>query len=160
MTPPTADKAERECDCPAKMRWCHCPPRTTPTPPTADATEALARVLRESAEPFGKVDWMEFARRAAAKGVTLPPPAVAPSPTPLQAASAAVHAELMDRFGGAKLLYTRLDTDGIARAVLAAAVGALPGGPQPDECSIGSGMERQLVLRAALLAALTEGGEG
>ena len=134
--------------------------------------ERLARVLYEafcrSERIVAKWDnesagtrghWAGTAREAIAAGVTLSAP-VAPSPTPLQAASAAVHAELMDRFGGAKLLYTRLDTDGIARAVLAAAVGALPGGPQPDECSIGSGMERQLVLRAALLAALTEGGEG
>ena len=134
--------------------------------------ERLARVLYEafcrSERIVAKWDnesagtrghWAGTAREAIAAGVTLSAP-VAPRPTPLQAASAAVHAELMDRFGGAKLLYTRLDTDGIARAVLAAAVGALPGGPQPDECSIGSGMERQLVLRAALLAALTEGGEG
>lgn len=134
------------------------------TPPTADATEALARVLRESAEPFGKVDWMEFARRAAAKGVTLPPPAVAPSPTPLQAASAAVHAELMDRFGGAKLLYTRLDTDGIARAVLAAAVGALTDAAllkaSAPTAFAESDTEACAQFRAALLAALTEGGEG
>ena len=121
-----------------------------------DETERLARVLEDvqrNLRPGAFVEWRDFARLAAARGVILAPsPRAADKLTPVQEAALAIS----HGFPNDSLEHCET----IARAVLAAAVGALPGGPQPDECSIGSGMERQLVLRAALLAALTEGGEG
>ena len=123
---------------------------------TTQDVERLARVLCE-ADGYGPWEgatnqshYLLQARNAMARGVTLSAP-VAPRRTPVQAAVA--KRREMEAVGG-------ISEEEIVRQELAAAVGALPGGPQPDECSIGSGMERQLVLRAALLAALTEGGEG
>lgn len=134
-----------------------------------DDVEQLARVLYEARVDRRRAPgwdrendiirdaWREVAREAIKRGVTLSAP-VAPRLTPLQAA-ALVLAKW--GWGGDKhTVEEASDAMDCARDLLAAAVGALPDGPHPDECSIGSGMERQLVSRAALLAALTEGGEG
>ena len=131
---------------------------------TDDPVERLARVLYEAhrqrhggvgpayGDVLFKKPWLEMAREAMRLGVTLSAPAVAPSP--LEAAANEL-AELTSED-----VRTPEQRKARARELLAAAVGALPDGSHPDECSIGSGMERQLVSRAALLAALTEGGEG
>ena len=86
-------------------------------------------------------------------GVTLSAP-VAPRRTPVQDASDAlsVRAEAFGR------MLTDAECEAYARAVLAAAVGALPEGELPGHVDFGHNPVS--IPRAALLAALTEGGEG
>lgn len=136
-----------------------------------DPVERLARVLYEAKTapmggrgiwawecraPEAQEEWRKTARYALAAGVTLSAP-VAPRLTPLQAAADAlsVRAEAFGR------MLTDAECEAYARAVLAAAVGALTNAKdsvteREDHVII----DNSWILRAVLLAALTEGGEG